>query len=226
MPTACCRSARTATSPNVLAKSLAKRGTEIHAEARVGTLEHTDTGVIVPFETPKGSEKIEVDQVLVSIGRRPVTEDIGAAEAGVRIDRPRLHRGRHRHHADLAAGRLRDRRLRRHPGPGPRRLRRGASSRSTTSSARTRCRSTTARCRGSSTPTPRWPGRADRGAGPGGRLRRRGAQALVRRQRPRDDPRRDRRPGQDRRRRRTARSSASTWSGRGPASCCTRATWR
>ena len=70
----------------MLAKSLAKRGTKIHAEARVGALQHTETGVIVPFETPKGSDKIEVDQVLVSIGRQPVTEDIGAEEAGVRID--------------------------------------------------------------------------------------------------------------------------------------------
>jgi dihydrolipoamide dehydrogenase len=40
----------------------------------------------VPFETPRGSDKIEVDQVLVSIGRRPVTEGLGAEEAGVRID--------------------------------------------------------------------------------------------------------------------------------------------
>ena len=71
---------------NVLAKSLAKRGTKIHAEARVGSLQHTETGVIVPFETPKGSDKIEVDQVLVSIGRRPVTEGTGVAEAGVEID--------------------------------------------------------------------------------------------------------------------------------------------
>jgi dihydrolipoamide dehydrogenase len=71
---------------DVLARSLKKRGTTIHAEARVGTLEQTSNGVVVPFETPRGSDKIEVDQVLVSIGRRPVTEDIGAAEAGVRID--------------------------------------------------------------------------------------------------------------------------------------------
>ena len=71
---------------NVLAKSLAKRGTKIYSEARVGALQHTETGVIVPFETPKGAEKIEVDQVLVSIGRRPVTESIGAAEAGLEID--------------------------------------------------------------------------------------------------------------------------------------------
>ena len=71
---------------DVLARSLARRGTSIHSEARVGALEHNGGGVIVPFETPKGSEKIEVDQVLVSIGRRPATEDIGAADAGVRVD--------------------------------------------------------------------------------------------------------------------------------------------
>jgi dihydrolipoamide dehydrogenase len=71
---------------DVLARSLKKRGLKIHAEARVGTLEHTSAGVVVPFETPKGSDKIEVDQVLVSIGRRPVTEGIGAEEAGVKVD--------------------------------------------------------------------------------------------------------------------------------------------
>ena len=70
---------------NVLARSLTRRGLTVHGEARVGTLEHTGSGVVVPFETPKGSDKIEVDQVLVSIGRRPVTEDIGAAAAGVRL---------------------------------------------------------------------------------------------------------------------------------------------
>jgi dihydrolipoamide dehydrogenase len=71
---------------DVLARSLKRRGTDIHPEARVGSLERTGNGVLVPFETPKGSDKIEVDQVLVSIGRRPATEDIGADEAGVRVD--------------------------------------------------------------------------------------------------------------------------------------------
>jgi dihydrolipoamide dehydrogenase len=71
---------------DVLARSLKRRGTDIHAEARVGALERTGNGVLVPFETPKGSEKIEVEQVLVSIGRLPATQDIGADEAGVRID--------------------------------------------------------------------------------------------------------------------------------------------
>ena len=70
---------------NILARSLTRRGLTVHGEARVGTLEHTSAGVVVPYETPKGSDKIEVDQVLVSIGRRPVTEDLGAAEAGVKV---------------------------------------------------------------------------------------------------------------------------------------------
>jgi dihydrolipoamide dehydrogenase len=71
---------------DVLARSLKKRGVAVNAEARVGALEHTSAGVVVPFETPRGSDKIEVDQVLVSIGRRPLTEDIGAEAAGVRVD--------------------------------------------------------------------------------------------------------------------------------------------
>jgi dihydrolipoamide dehydrogenase len=70
---------------DVLARALARRGTTIHSEARVGPLEHTESGVMVLFETPSGAEKIEVDQVLIAIGRRPVTEDMGLAEAGVRV---------------------------------------------------------------------------------------------------------------------------------------------
>jgi dihydrolipoamide dehydrogenase len=71
---------------DVLARSLKKRGTTIHAEARVGTLEHSDLGLVIPFETANGSDKLEVDQVLVAIGRRPLTEEIGASEAGVTVD--------------------------------------------------------------------------------------------------------------------------------------------
>ncbi|HEY3262402.1 MAG TPA: dihydrolipoyl dehydrogenase [Pseudonocardiaceae bacterium] len=69
----------------VLERSLARRGTKIHADARVGAVERTNDGLLVPFETKTGSEKIEVDQLLVSIGRRPVAEDIGCEQAGVRV---------------------------------------------------------------------------------------------------------------------------------------------
>ena len=109
---------------NVLAKALAKRGTDIHAEARVGTVEATSNGVLVPFETPKGSEKIEVDQVLVAIGRRPVTRGHGAGRGRGRGVRPRIHRRRHRDDGDLASRRVRDRRLRQYTRTRARRLRR------------------------------------------------------------------------------------------------------
>ena len=70
---------------SVLARSFAKRKVRVHAEARASAPERTTDGLLIPFETPKGSEKIEVDQVLVSVGRRPLTADCGFAEAGVAI---------------------------------------------------------------------------------------------------------------------------------------------
>jgi dihydrolipoamide dehydrogenase len=67
----------------VLAKALKRRGATLYGGARVAPLEHTGSGLLVSFETSSGAEKIEVDQVLVAIGRRPLTEDAGLAEAGV-----------------------------------------------------------------------------------------------------------------------------------------------
>ena len=70
---------------NVLARALKRRGTTLHGGARVAPLGRTEGGLLVSFETGSGAEKIEVDQVLVAIGRRPATEDAGLAEAGVSL---------------------------------------------------------------------------------------------------------------------------------------------
>jgi dihydrolipoamide dehydrogenase len=70
---------------DILARMLVRRGTKIHAGARVGPPEHTDGGIVLSFETATGAEKIEVDQVLVAIGRRPLSEDIGLSEAGIQV---------------------------------------------------------------------------------------------------------------------------------------------
>jgi dihydrolipoamide dehydrogenase len=69
----------------VLAKSLAKRGTKVHAGARVTAPERTDGGLVVGFEAGGNTEKIEVDQVLVAIGRKPVVEDVGLEAAGITV---------------------------------------------------------------------------------------------------------------------------------------------
>jgi dihydrolipoamide dehydrogenase len=70
---------------NVLARSFSRRHVRVHAEARASAPERATDGLVIPFETPKGSEKIEVDQVLVSVGRRPHTADCGFADAGVAV---------------------------------------------------------------------------------------------------------------------------------------------
>jgi dihydrolipoamide dehydrogenase len=70
---------------DVLARALTRRGTDVHAEARVGPVEHGGNGLVVPFEVAGESSKLEVDQVLVAIGRRPVTGGIGLEEAGVAV---------------------------------------------------------------------------------------------------------------------------------------------
>jgi dihydrolipoamide dehydrogenase len=67
----------------ILARALGRRGTKVHGGARVTPPQRTDGGLVVGFETASGTEKIEVDQVLVSIGRRPVTDGLGLDEAGV-----------------------------------------------------------------------------------------------------------------------------------------------
>jgi dihydrolipoamide dehydrogenase len=135
---------------DVLARSLKRRGTDIHAEARVGGLERTGNGVVVPFETPKGSEKIEVEQVLVSIGRRTR----GSASTAGASSRWTRRRWRPRGPVSTpSATASRPRAWPTSPTPKP-------SWPSTGSSANSRCRSTTARSHGSSTPTPRWRGRA------------------------------------------------------------------
>lgn len=69
----------------VLKRALTKRGTKIHAGAKVNPPEKSNGALVLGFETKDGSEKIEVDQVLVAIGRRPVSEDMGLAEAGVGV---------------------------------------------------------------------------------------------------------------------------------------------
>jgi dihydrolipoamide dehydrogenase len=69
----------------VLTRSLSKRGVRVHAGARASAPESTTDGLVIPLETPNGPEKIEVDQVLVSVGRRPVTAGCGFDEAGIAI---------------------------------------------------------------------------------------------------------------------------------------------
>lgn len=66
-----------------LQKHLKRRGVRIHTGASVAAPTITDSGATVPF----GDASVEVDVVLVAVGRAPVTDGIGIETTGVEVDR-------------------------------------------------------------------------------------------------------------------------------------------
>ncbi|MFQ5890715.1 MAG: dihydrolipoyl dehydrogenase [Gemmatimonadota bacterium] len=69
-----------------LARSFKKRGMTVKTETKVKTLERDARPMVLTMETDEGEEKIETDIVLMAVGRRPVTEEIGLEEAGVKVE--------------------------------------------------------------------------------------------------------------------------------------------
>jgi dihydrolipoamide dehydrogenase len=67
---------------------LAKQGMAFRLSSKVAAVETAGDGVKVSVEPAAGGEKqmIDADVVLVAIGRRPYTEGLGLAEAGVALD--------------------------------------------------------------------------------------------------------------------------------------------
>jgi dihydrolipoamide dehydrogenase len=66
-----------------LERSFEDRGIQVHTGTGVDAPRISGGGVTVPF----GDESVEVDAVLVAVGRAPVTSGIGLEEAGVTLDR-------------------------------------------------------------------------------------------------------------------------------------------
>lgn len=69
-------------------RMLAKQGIDFKMSAKVTGVEKSGKGAKVTFEPVKGGEAvtIEADAVLISTGRRPYTDGLGLAEAGVALD--------------------------------------------------------------------------------------------------------------------------------------------
>ncbi|WP_353458162.1 dihydrolipoyl dehydrogenase [Staphylococcus coagulans] len=66
-------------------KEMKAKGMKIETEALAKSSEETENGVKVTYEV-KGEEKtIEADYVLVTVGRRPNTDELGLEEAGVKL---------------------------------------------------------------------------------------------------------------------------------------------
>ena len=63
-----------------------RQGLDIRLGQRVIGCEAGDEAVSVHFEDAKGAHRIEVDRLVVAVGRRPVTEGLGLEEAGIERD--------------------------------------------------------------------------------------------------------------------------------------------
>lgn len=70
-----------------LEKSFKKRGIQIRTKTKVKELDREASPMILTVENADGTEGIEkTDLVLMAVGRRPVTEDLGLEEAGVELE--------------------------------------------------------------------------------------------------------------------------------------------
>jgi len=66
-------------------KGLKKKDVEIVTKASASGVEETETGVIVSYEVGGEAKTIEADYVLVTVGRRPNTDEIGLEELGIKM---------------------------------------------------------------------------------------------------------------------------------------------
>jgi dihydrolipoamide dehydrogenase len=67
-------------------KHFKKLGLDIRLGAKVSGAEQGKGGVKLKYNDAKGEQSIEVDKVIVAIGRRPYTKDLLADGAGVQLD--------------------------------------------------------------------------------------------------------------------------------------------
>jgi dihydrolipoamide dehydrogenase len=70
----------------VVARSLKRLGVKYHTGSKVKALERRRDGLVVSVNTPDGVVDYPTDKVLVSVGRRPTTEGLDLARAGVALD--------------------------------------------------------------------------------------------------------------------------------------------
>lgn len=70
----------------VVKKRLKKKGVEIVTEAMAKGVEEKENGVTVTYEVNGEEKTIDTDYVLVTVGRKPNTKELGLEEIGVELD--------------------------------------------------------------------------------------------------------------------------------------------
>jgi dihydrolipoamide dehydrogenase len=70
-----------------VARAFRKRGITTHAGAKVQDVKESGEGVTVTFESSGKAQEVQPEICLVAVGRGPVTDDVGAEEIGLELDR-------------------------------------------------------------------------------------------------------------------------------------------
>jgi len=71
---------------DVLYRSLRKQGIQFKLGTRITGVRRIGSKAIVLFNSGAGSEEIDCDKVLVAVGRRPLTSDLGLEVVGLSLD--------------------------------------------------------------------------------------------------------------------------------------------
>lgn len=70
---------------SLVQRQLKNKGVEIYTEAKANSVEEKEDGVVVTAEVKGETETIEADYVLVTVGRRPNTDDLGLEQIGIEL---------------------------------------------------------------------------------------------------------------------------------------------
>ena len=70
----------------VASQDFKKQGLDIKLGAKVGGAKVGKKGVKVDYEDKSGAQSIEVDKLIVAVGRRPFTDGLFADDAGIQVD--------------------------------------------------------------------------------------------------------------------------------------------
>jgi dihydrolipoamide dehydrogenase len=71
---------------NVAAKEFKKQGLDIRLGAKVTGAKTGKKGVKIDYEDKSGAQSIEVDKLIVAVGRRPFTDGLLAEDSGIQLD--------------------------------------------------------------------------------------------------------------------------------------------
>ena len=75
-----------------LHKVLVKKGMKIELEAKVESVKKGVNGATVPYKDKSGTvQTISAEKVLIAVGRRPLTENIGLEKTKVKVERGFIH---------------------------------------------------------------------------------------------------------------------------------------